>query len=102
MKTIGVISDATGETAEKVVRAALLQFGDVSCDVRLYSRVRLENELEKIIERAPERRGAALPPPPRPPRPPSRAQGGRGGPTAPLAPGAAPPSELEQVDSRKV
>ena len=60
MKTIVVISDATGETAEKVVRAALLQFGDVSCDVRLYSRVRLENELEKIIERAAELRAMVV------------------------------------------
>ena len=52
MKTVVVISDATGDTAEKVVRAALLQFGDVACDVRLYSRVRLESEMENILERA--------------------------------------------------
>src|SRR5688572_30456650 len=54
MKTVVVISDATGETAEKVVRAALLQFKDMSCDVRMYSRVRLESEMEKIVERAAE------------------------------------------------
>lgn len=54
MRTVVVISDATGETAEKVVRAALLQFTDTPCDVRLYSRVRLESEVEKIIERAAE------------------------------------------------
>jgi regulator of PEP synthase PpsR (kinase-PPPase family) len=54
MKTVVVISDATGDTAEKVVRAALLQFKDVECSVRLYSRVRLENEIEKILERAAE------------------------------------------------
>src|SRR3990172_2643384 len=60
MKTIVVISDATGETAEKGVRAALLQFGDVSCDVRLYSRVRLEKELERIIERAAELRAMVV------------------------------------------
>ena len=54
MKTMVVISDATGETAEKVVRAALLQFKDISCDVRLYSRVRLESEMERIVERAAE------------------------------------------------
>lgn len=53
MKTVFVISDATGETAEKVVRAALLQFpSDVN--VRVYSRVRLETEMEKIVERAAE------------------------------------------------
>jgi regulator of PEP synthase PpsR (kinase-PPPase family) len=54
MKTVVVISDATGETAEKVVRAALLQFKEMSCDVRMYSRVRLEAEMERIVERAAE------------------------------------------------
>ncbi len=54
MKTIMVISDATGETAERMVRAALLQFSDTPTTVRTYSRVRLESEVEKIIERAAE------------------------------------------------
>jgi regulator of PEP synthase PpsR (kinase-PPPase family) len=54
MRTVVVISDATGETAEKVVRAALLQFKDTPCSLRLYSQVRLELEMEKIIERAAE------------------------------------------------
>ena len=54
MKTVVVISDATGDTAERVVRASLLQFKDVQCAVRLYSQVRLESEVEKIIERAAE------------------------------------------------
>ncbi|RMH43935.1 MAG: kinase/pyrophosphorylase [Deltaproteobacteria bacterium] len=49
-----VISDATGETAERIVRAALLQYGDVPVNVRLYSRVRLETEMERIVERAAE------------------------------------------------
>jgi len=52
-KTVIVISDATGETAEKVVRAALLQF-QADCQVRVYSRVRLESEVERIVERAAE------------------------------------------------
>jgi len=52
MRTVVVISDATGDTAERVVRAALLQFKDVPCNVRLYSQVRLESEVETIIERA--------------------------------------------------
>ncbi len=51
MRTVVVISDATGDTAERVVRAALLQF-NVPCNVRLYSQVRLESEVEKIVERA--------------------------------------------------
>jgi regulator of PEP synthase PpsR (kinase-PPPase family) len=54
MKTIMVISDATGETAERMVRAAILQFSSVPVNVRVYSRVRLESEVEKIIERASE------------------------------------------------
>lgn len=52
MKTVMVISDATGETAERMVRAAVLQFGGEPVNVRVYSRVRLESEVEKIIERA--------------------------------------------------
>ena len=54
MKTVMVISDATGETAERMVRAAVLQFSDVPVNVRVYSRVRLESEVEAIIERAAE------------------------------------------------
>lgn len=54
MKTVMVISDATGETAERMVRAALLQFGHLPVNVRLYSRVRLESEVERILERATE------------------------------------------------
>src|SRR5438270_13990647 len=47
-----VISDATGETAEKVVRAALLQFNNVPVQLRVYTRVRLEAEMRSIIGRA--------------------------------------------------
>lgn len=49
-----VISDATGETAERVVRAAIMQFSEAPVNIRVYSRVRLETEVEKIIERAAE------------------------------------------------
>ena len=49
-----VISDSTGDTAERMVRAAVLQFGDSPVHIRVYSRVRLESEVEKIIERAAE------------------------------------------------
>jgi hypothetical protein len=58
-KTVVVISDATGETAERVVRAALLQF-KADCGVRVYSRVRLEEEVEKIVERAAELRALVV------------------------------------------
>jgi regulator of PEP synthase PpsR (kinase-PPPase family) len=52
MKTVVVISDSTGETAERVVRAAMLQFKDTPAAVRVYSQVRLESEMEKIVEKA--------------------------------------------------
>lgn len=54
MKHVFVISDSTGETAERVVRASILQFKDIPCQVHVYSQVRLESEMEKIIERAAE------------------------------------------------
>ena len=54
MKTVMIISDATGETAERMVRAATLQFTDVPINVRTYSRVRLETECEQLIEKAAE------------------------------------------------
>src|SRR4249919_3692404 len=53
MKTVMIISDATGETAERMVRAATLQFSE-PVQVRLFSRVRLETELEQILEKAAE------------------------------------------------
>src|SRR6185295_14359908 len=49
---IFVISDATGETAEKVLRAALLQFTSPDAVLRMYTRVRLEAEMRAIISRA--------------------------------------------------
>jgi regulator of PEP synthase PpsR (kinase-PPPase family) len=54
MKTVMIISDATGETAERMVRAATLQFSDTPVNIRTYSRVRLESECEKLIEKAAE------------------------------------------------
>src|SRR5262249_60854012 len=51
-RVIFVLSDATGETAEKVVRAALLQFTNVPVQLRMYTRVRLEAEMRSIIGRA--------------------------------------------------
>src|SRR5512143_4363862 len=53
MKTVMIISDATGETAERMVRAATLQFS-APVQLRLFSRVRLESELEQILEKAAE------------------------------------------------
>jgi regulator of PEP synthase PpsR (kinase-PPPase family) len=60
MKTVMIISDATGETAERMVRAATLQFSE-PVQIRLYSRVRLESELEsQIIEKAAEQRALVV------------------------------------------
>src|SRR5258705_7794658 len=53
MKTVMIISDATGETAERMVRAATLQFSE-PVQIRVFSRVRLETELEQILEKAAE------------------------------------------------
>lgn len=54
MKTVMVISDATGETADRVVRAALQQFRRSDVNVRVFSRVRLQSEVEKLLEQAAE------------------------------------------------
>lgn len=59
MKTVMIISDATGETAERMVRAATLQFSE-PVQIRLYSRVRLESELEQILEKAAEQRALVV------------------------------------------
>src|SRR3954463_15159006 len=59
MKTVMVISDATGETAERMVRAATLQFSE-PVQIRLHSRVRLESELEQILEKAAELRALVV------------------------------------------
>ena len=52
MKTVMVISDSTGETADRMVRAALQQFRRPDVNVRVFSRVRLESEVEKLFGEA--------------------------------------------------
>src|SRR5262245_31512623 len=54
---IDVVSDSTGETAEKVVRAALLQFPQAGAVIRLHTRVRTKETARAILERA-SREGA--------------------------------------------
>jgi regulator of PEP synthase PpsR (kinase-PPPase family) len=49
---IDVVSDSTGETAEKVVRAALLQFPQPGVNIRLHTRVRSQESVRPILERA--------------------------------------------------
>ncbi|WP_437644385.1 pyruvate, water dikinase regulatory protein [Sorangium sp. So ce362] len=58
-KFIDVLSDSTGETAEKAVRAALLQFPDAGVQIRLHTRVRTPDIARPVLERA-AREGALV------------------------------------------
>jgi regulator of PEP synthase PpsR (kinase-PPPase family) len=51
-KVIYVVSDSTGETAERVTRATLLQFPDHTVRLKLERRVRDRRALTAILERA--------------------------------------------------
>jgi regulator of PEP synthase PpsR (kinase-PPPase family) len=51
-RLIDVLSDSTGETAEKVVRAALLQYPKSGAQIRLHTRVRSQEVARPILERA--------------------------------------------------
>ncbi len=53
-KTIFVVSDSTGETAERVVRAALLQFPSERVRVRLFTRVRDKDSIQDCLSKARE------------------------------------------------
>ena len=48
-KTLVVVSDATAETAERVLRAALVQFHDLNPDIRVFSLIRRDEELDDVI-----------------------------------------------------
>jgi regulator of PEP synthase PpsR (kinase-PPPase family) len=47
--SIYVVSDATAETAERTVRAALIQFRGVDPDIRVFSLVRTDERLDEIL-----------------------------------------------------
>src|ERR1700752_4862764 len=51
-KRIEILSDSTGETAEKVVRAAMLQFPHSGAHIRLHTRVRTKDAARPILELA--------------------------------------------------
>jgi len=51
LRYIDVLSDSTGETAEKVVRAALLQFPQAAAQIRLHTRVRTKEVARPVVER---------------------------------------------------
>ena len=52
LRFLDVLSDSTGETAEKVVRAALLQFPQAPAAVRLHPRLRTKEAVRPILEQA--------------------------------------------------
>ncbi|OIP30848.1 MAG: hypothetical protein AUK47_23955 [Deltaproteobacteria bacterium CG2_30_63_29] len=47
-----VVSDSTGDTAEKVTRSALMQFGSASAEVKVFSRVRTTEQVARIVQEA--------------------------------------------------
>ena len=49
---IFVMSDATAETAERVLRATMIQFGGVDPPVRIFSMVRQDARLDEIVRQA--------------------------------------------------
>jgi regulator of PEP synthase PpsR (kinase-PPPase family) len=51
-RRIDILSDSTGETAEKVVRAAMLQFPQSGVAVRLHTRLRVPEAVRPILENA--------------------------------------------------
>lgn len=51
-RRIEILSDSTGETAEKVVRAAMLQFPHSGSQIRLHTRVRTKDAARPILEAA--------------------------------------------------
>ena len=52
MKTILIVSDATGDTADRIVHAGLEQFSNAHVDVQLHSQVRRAEDLLPIIQEA--------------------------------------------------
>ncbi|HMU39318.1 MAG TPA: pyruvate, water dikinase regulatory protein [Pseudomonadota bacterium] len=58
-RTLFVVSDSTGETAEKMVRAALRQFDvpEETVDVRLFAHVRHELDLDVVVGNAEREQG---------------------------------------------
>jgi regulator of PEP synthase PpsR (kinase-PPPase family) len=51
-RRIDILSDSTGETAEKVVRAAMLQFPHSGTHIRLHTRIRTREAAAPVLEAA--------------------------------------------------
>src|SRR5688572_9366619 len=52
VRRIDIVSDSTGETAERVVRAAIMQFPQAKAQIRLHTRVRSAEIMRPILEQA--------------------------------------------------
>lgn len=52
LKRVYVLADGTGETADRVTRAALTQFKDLHVSLELFTRVRSKYEIREHMERA--------------------------------------------------
>ncbi|MFI5300952.1 MAG: pyruvate, water dikinase regulatory protein [Polyangiales bacterium] len=57
---IELLSDSTGETAEKVLRASLLQFPGSGVQVRIHARVRTQEAIRAVLEDAAKNRAMVL------------------------------------------
>jgi regulator of PEP synthase PpsR (kinase-PPPase family) len=57
---IELLSDSTGETAEKVLRASLLQFPGSGVQVRIHARIRTEEAIRAVLEEAAKNRAMVL------------------------------------------
>lgn len=60
IRYIDVLSDSTGETAEKVVRAALLQFPKSGAAIRLHTRIRTPEQARAVLERAAQQKALVV------------------------------------------
>ena len=52
MHRLIVVSDGTGGTAERALKAALTQFQDAEIDIQIYSSIRNHDQLEEIVQEA--------------------------------------------------
>jgi regulator of PEP synthase PpsR (kinase-PPPase family) len=59
-KHIFIVSDATGETAEKMVQAGLLQFSEERALVTRYGRIRTETQIREILTEAAQNRALVI------------------------------------------
>jgi len=59
-KSLYVLSDATAETAERVLRAALIQFREARPQIRIYSLLRKDEQIEDALKHAANDRGLVV------------------------------------------